>query len=69
MEALAEEIREDKRKLDNIKFTTIFPYIVNTGLCKKPRIRLVTYSLLKSGYNFFTDYCTLLLYNARYILP
>ncbi|XP_054266345.1 epidermal retinol dehydrogenase 2 [Macrosteles quadrilineatus] len=39
MEALAEELREDKRQLNNIKFTTIFPYIVNTGLCKKPRIR------------------------------
>lgn len=39
MEALAEEVREDKRQLNNVKFTSIFPYIVNTGLCKKPRIR------------------------------
>ncbi|KAG8323501.1 epidermal retinol dehydrogenase 2-like [Homalodisca vitripennis] len=38
MEALAEEYREDPRQL-NIKFTSIFPYIVNTGLCKKPKIR------------------------------
>ncbi|XP_077292254.1 estradiol 17-beta-dehydrogenase 11-like isoform X2 [Arctopsyche grandis] len=38
MEALHEELREDARGL-NIKFTTIFPYMVDTGLCKKPKIR------------------------------
>lgn len=39
MEAMAEELREDKRNLDGINFTTIYPYIVDTGLCKKPKIR------------------------------
>uniref|UniRef100_A0A1B6LN12 Uncharacterized protein n=1 Tax=Graphocephala atropunctata TaxID=36148 RepID=A0A1B6LN12_9HEMI len=41
MEALAEECREDPRQL-NIKFTSIFPFIVSTGLCKKPKIRFPT---------------------------
>ncbi|XP_072937638.1 epidermal retinol dehydrogenase 2-like isoform X2 [Epargyreus clarus] len=39
MDALAAELHEDPRDLSGIKFTTIFPYIVDTGLCKKPRIR------------------------------
>ncbi|CAH0727615.1 unnamed protein product, partial [Brenthis ino] len=39
MEALAIEMRDDPRHLTGIKFTTICPYIVDTGLCKKPRIR------------------------------
>jgi len=47
MQALQEEIRCDPRNL-NIKFTTIYPYMVDTGLCKRPKIgfpnlmRLVT---------------------------
>ncbi|XP_047527808.1 epidermal retinol dehydrogenase 2-like isoform X2 [Vanessa atalanta] len=39
MEALAVELSDDPRKLNGIKLTTICPYIVDTGLCKKPRIR------------------------------
>ncbi|XP_050345731.1 epidermal retinol dehydrogenase 2-like [Nymphalis io] len=39
MEALAVELKDDPRELNGIKFTTICPYIVDTGLCKKPRIR------------------------------
>jgi short-subunit dehydrogenase len=38
MESLSEELREDARQID-VKFTTIFPFIVDTGLCKKPRSR------------------------------
>ncbi|KAL1115619.1 hypothetical protein AAG570_005909 [Ranatra chinensis] len=38
MEALAEELREECIGTD-INFTCIFPYMVNTGLCKKPRVR------------------------------
>ncbi|CAH2218554.1 jg13564, partial [Pararge aegeria aegeria] len=39
MESLAVELRDDPRGLTGIKFTTIYPYIVDTGLCQKPRIR------------------------------
>ncbi|XP_052747258.1 epidermal retinol dehydrogenase 2-like isoform X2 [Bicyclus anynana] len=39
MESLAVELRDDPRGLTGIKLTTIFPYIVDTGLCKHPRIR------------------------------
>jgi len=38
MEALGEELRADPRKL-HIKTTTIYPYIVDTGLCQRPKIR------------------------------
>ncbi|XP_067639447.1 estradiol 17-beta-dehydrogenase 11 isoform X2 [Eurosta solidaginis] len=38
MEALAEELRH-KNPQNNIKFTTIYPYMVDTGLCKRPRYR------------------------------
>ncbi|CAG2055666.1 unnamed protein product [Timema podura] len=38
MEAMAEELREGNHQLD-VKFTTICPFIVDTGLCKKPRTR------------------------------
>ncbi|XP_058443116.1 epidermal retinol dehydrogenase 2 isoform X3 [Malaya genurostris] len=38
MEAMFEELRSDPRK-PNIKFTTIFPYMVDTGLCKRPFMR------------------------------
>lgn len=38
MESLHEELREDPRKLQ-IKITCIYPYMVDTGLCKKPKIR------------------------------
>ncbi|XP_043264380.1 short-chain dehydrogenase/reductase family 16C member 6-like isoform X3 [Colletes gigas] len=40
MEALKEEIRAlNKEKVSNINFTTIYPYMVDTGLCLKPKIR------------------------------
>ncbi|XP_022821732.1 17-beta-hydroxysteroid dehydrogenase 13-like isoform X2 [Spodoptera litura] len=39
MESLAVELHEDPRNTNGIKFTTICPYIVNTGLCHNPRIR------------------------------
>ncbi|XP_053699323.1 uncharacterized protein LOC128746300 [Sabethes cyaneus] len=38
MEAMAEELRADPRK-PNIKFTSIYPYMVDTGLCKRPFTR------------------------------
>ncbi|KAF4513937.1 UNVERIFIED_CONTAM: hypothetical protein B566_EDAN018763, partial [Ephemera danica] len=38
MEALSEELRQESKKTD-IKFTTIYPYIVNTGMVHKPHIR------------------------------
>ncbi|GBP38698.1 hypothetical protein EVAR_22347_1 [Eumeta japonica] len=39
MEALLVEMKENERELDGIKFTTVCPHIVDTGLCHKPRIR------------------------------
>lgn len=39
MEALHEELREDKRNFSGINFTVIYPYMVDTGLCKNPRIK------------------------------
>ncbi|XP_017763388.1 PREDICTED: short-chain dehydrogenase/reductase family 16C member 6 isoform X1 [Eufriesea mexicana] len=40
MEALNEELRIlNKEKTSNINFTTIYPYVVNTGLCKNPKFR------------------------------
>lgn len=39
MEALHEELREDTRDFSGIKFTVICPYIVDTGLCKNPKIK------------------------------
>lgn len=38
MEGLIEELREDGAAPD-VHFTCIFPYMVNTGLCKKPYVR------------------------------
>ncbi|XP_031786336.1 short-chain dehydrogenase/reductase family 16C member 6 isoform X3 [Nasonia vitripennis] len=41
MEALSEELRISSSvggTKSNIKFTTIYPYMVDTGLCKKPKI-------------------------------
>ncbi|XP_013183981.1 17-beta-hydroxysteroid dehydrogenase 13 [Amyelois transitella] len=45
MEALHEELREDIRDYSGIKLTVICPYIVDTGLCKNPKIKFP--SLLK----------------------
>lgn len=38
MQALQEELRADSRN-PNVKFTTIYPYMVDTGLCKRPHAR------------------------------
>ncbi|XP_030377967.1 17-beta-hydroxysteroid dehydrogenase 13 [Scaptodrosophila lebanonensis] len=38
MAALAEELRH-KNPQNNIKLTTIFPYMIDTGLCKNPHYR------------------------------
>ncbi|KAH8304681.1 hypothetical protein KR018_004684, partial [Drosophila ironensis] len=38
MAALTEELRQ-KNPNNNIKLTTIFPYMIDTGLCKNPRYR------------------------------
>ncbi|XP_026320061.1 epidermal retinol dehydrogenase 2-like [Hyposmocoma kahamanoa] len=39
MESLSEELREHPKDYSGIKFTTIFPYIVDTGLAKNPRVK------------------------------
>ncbi|XP_058795555.1 short-chain dehydrogenase/reductase family 16C member 6 [Phymastichus coffea] len=42
MEAISEELRISSScggTNSNIKFTTIYPYMVDTGLCKKPKIK------------------------------
>ena len=38
MMSLAEELRQNEPDAD-IKFTTIYPYMVDTGLCKNPKMR------------------------------
>ncbi|XP_032678940.1 17-beta-hydroxysteroid dehydrogenase 13-like [Odontomachus brunneus] len=39
MEGISEELRLSTKGKSLIKFTTIYPYIVDTGFCKKPRIK------------------------------
>ncbi|XP_032678938.1 short-chain dehydrogenase/reductase family 16C member 6-like isoform X2 [Odontomachus brunneus] len=39
MEAMSEELRVSTKGKSLIKFTTIYPYMVDTGLCKKPKIK------------------------------
>lgn len=39
MESISEELRTSTKGKSLIKFTTIYPYMVDTGLCKKPKIR------------------------------
>ncbi|XP_052750144.1 epidermal retinol dehydrogenase 2-like isoform X3 [Galleria mellonella] len=39
MEALRVELHEDPRDFSGIKLTTVYPTMVNTGLCKKPNLR------------------------------
>lgn len=50
MEALEDELRLNSKGKSLIKFTTIYPYMVDTGLCKKPKINqlLKTFLLLTS---------------------
>ncbi|KAL6266910.1 hypothetical protein P5V15_003738 [Pogonomyrmex californicus] len=38
MEALDDELRMHSEGKSEIKFTTIYPYMVDTGLCQKPKI-------------------------------
>ncbi|XP_020289502.1 epidermal retinol dehydrogenase 2-like [Pseudomyrmex gracilis] len=38
MNTINEELRIQTENKSLIKFTTIFPYMVNTGLCKKPKV-------------------------------
>ena len=40
MEAFGEELRIQG---SNVKFTTIYPYMTDTGLCKKVKIRYNTF--------------------------
>jgi len=42
MEALTEEMRHDSRQLD-IKCTTVCPFVVDTGLCKRPRVKFPSF--------------------------
>ncbi|XP_070161896.1 short-chain dehydrogenase/reductase family 16C member 6-like isoform X1 [Polyergus mexicanus] len=39
MESMSEELRTSTKGKSLIKFTTIYPYMVDTGLCKKPKIK------------------------------
>ncbi|XP_011874885.1 PREDICTED: short-chain dehydrogenase/reductase family 16C member 6-like [Vollenhovia emeryi] len=38
MDALENELRLNSKKKSLINFTTLYPYMVDTGLCKKPKI-------------------------------
>ncbi|XP_072752932.1 short-chain dehydrogenase/reductase family 16C member 6-like [Anoplolepis gracilipes] len=46
METLKEELRISSKGKSLIKFSTIFPYMVDTGLCKKPKINKMFSSIL-----------------------
>lgn len=39
MESMSEELRVSTKGKSLVKFTTIYPYMVDTGLCKKPKIK------------------------------
>ncbi|XP_011640986.1 short-chain dehydrogenase/reductase family 16C member 6 isoform X3 [Pogonomyrmex barbatus] len=39
MESISEELRITSKGKSLIKFTTIYPYMVDTGLCKKPKMK------------------------------
>lgn len=45
MQALAEELRIEYKDT-NIKFTCIYPYMVDTGLCKRPHARFANFMRL-----------------------
>lgn len=47
MDGLKEELRHSRR-YPNIKFTTVFPFIVNTGLVKNPVIRFPSLTPISS---------------------
>ncbi|KAL0850800.1 hypothetical protein ABMA28_006728 [Loxostege sticticalis] len=47
MEAIAMELHEDKsRPSSGIKFTTIYPTMVNTGLCHNPKYRFQLFKMV-----------------------
>lgn len=46
MEALKDELRISNQGKSLIKFSTVYPYMVDTGLCKKPRINKLYSSFL-----------------------
>lgn len=51
MEALSEEMRQTSNGTSKIKFTTVCPYMVDTGLCKNVRIRFHNFlGLLKPSF-------------------
>ncbi|KAK6619626.1 hypothetical protein RUM43_012383 [Polyplax serrata] len=47
MEGLSEEFRT-RSTCNNIHFTTIFPYMTDTGLCKKPSIKFTNFMKMLS---------------------
>ncbi|KAK6618025.1 hypothetical protein RUM44_002467 [Polyplax serrata] len=47
MEGLSEEFRT-RSTCNNIHFTTIFPYMTDTGLCKKPNIKFTNFMKMLS---------------------
>ncbi|TGZ55688.1 Short-chain dehydrogenase/reductase family 16C member 6 [Temnothorax longispinosus] len=50
MDAIDNELRKTNKEKSQINFTTIYPYMVDTGLCKKPKINkmLEAFLLLSS---------------------
>lgn len=51
MEAMMEEMRQTSNGKSKIKFTTVCPYMVDTGLCKNVRIRFENFlGLLKPSF-------------------
>ncbi|XP_011692672.1 PREDICTED: short-chain dehydrogenase/reductase family 16C member 6-like isoform X3 [Wasmannia auropunctata] len=51
MESISEELRTASKGKSLVKFTTIYPYMVDTGLCKKPKVRFPdAMPLVKPGY-------------------
>ncbi|KYQ56151.1 Short-chain dehydrogenase/reductase family 16C member 6 [Trachymyrmex zeteki] len=53
MESISEELRTSSKGKSLIKFTTIYPYMVDTGLCKKPKIKLLPDDALRC----LVDFC------------
>lgn len=51
MEAVREELRTCSKGKSLIKFTTIYPIFVSTGMAKKPRIRYIYITIKLMNYN------------------
>lgn len=58
MEALHEELRATHGPNLNVKFTVIYPYMVDTGLCKKPRIKWVYKSSWRFAPTLSINHCS-----------